>query len=256
MSSSWSARFLRERVAEWGRDVPPAPESPSPPNGMTTRSRSRGSGTPPCSSTSTASVSSPTRRCSLELVWTLAVGSFGPLRLVQCALAADELPEIDLVLVSHAHFDHLDTPSLGAIRGTPAAVMAAATSDLLPSRRYSSVRELRWNESTKVVTRHGEALVRSIEVNHWGARIGRDVRRGYTGFIVEREGRRLLLAETRHRPTCSGRTGASARSTPRSCPSAPTIRGSATTARRSRRSRWRMPLARACSCPCTTSPFS
>jgi len=42
----------------------------------------------------------------------LGIGSFGPQRLVQCALAADEMPAIDLVLVSHAHFDHLDTPSL------------------------------------------------------------------------------------------------------------------------------------------------
>jgi L-ascorbate metabolism protein UlaG (beta-lactamase superfamily) len=97
------------------------------------------------------------------------------------------------VLVSHAHFDHLDTPSLGAIRGRPAAVMAAETSDLLPRRHYSSVEELRWNEATKVVTPRGEALVRSIEVNHWGARVRRDIHRGYTGFIVEREGRKLLI---------------------------------------------------------------
>ena len=35
--------------------------------------------------------------------------------------------------------------------------------------------------------------MRSIEVKHWGARIGRDIHRGYTGFIVEREGRKLLI---------------------------------------------------------------
>ena len=33
----------------------------------------------------------------------------------------------------------------------------------------------------------------SIEVKHWGARISRDTWRGYTGWIVEREGRRLLI---------------------------------------------------------------
>ena len=36
-------------------------------------------------------------------------------------------------------------------------------------------------------------LVRGIEVKHWGARVRRDTYRGYTGFIVEREGRRLLI---------------------------------------------------------------
>ncbi len=193
MSSSWSARFLRERVAEWGRDVPPAPRKPVPAewddNAITVAWL--GHATVLVNFYGLRLITDPALFSRIGV--DLGLGSFGPLRLVQCALAADELPEIDLVLVSHAHFDHLDTPSLGAIRGRTAAVMAAATSDLLPSRRYSSVRELRWNESTKVVTRHGEALVRSIEVNHWGARIGRDVRRGYTGFIVEREGRRLLV---------------------------------------------------------------
>ena len=122
----------------------------------------------------------------------LGLGSLGPLRLVQCALTPDELPEIDLVLVSHAHFDHLDTPSLGSIRGRPAALMGPGTSDLLPRRRYSSVRELRWNESARVTTPRGDVLVRAIEVKHWGARIRRDTWRGYTGWVVEREGRRLL----------------------------------------------------------------
>ena len=124
----------------------------------------------------------------------LGLGTLGPLRLVQCALSRHELPEIDLVLVSHAHFDHLDRPSLRSLRGRPTAVMAWGTSDLLPRRRYDSVAELRWNDSTHVKTRRGDLRVRAIEVKHWGARIGRDRWRGYAGFIVEREGRRLLIA--------------------------------------------------------------
>jgi L-ascorbate metabolism protein UlaG (beta-lactamase superfamily) len=123
----------------------------------------------------------------------LGVGSLGPLRLVRCALRPAALPEIDLVLVSHAHFDHLDTPSLAVIPGTPAAIMAPATSDLLPRHRYASVRELHWDESAVVQTARGEIHVRSIEVKHWGARLRNDTHRGYTGFVVEREGKRLLI---------------------------------------------------------------
>lgn len=155
---------------------------------------------------------------------------------MHCALTADQLPDLVLVLVSHAHFDHLGTPSLGAIRGKPAVVMAVETADLLPSGWYSSVNELRWNDSAKVVTPRGEALVRSIEVKHWGARIGRDTYRGYTGFIVEREGRRLLVGgDTAQTPRRSGCIGASVPSMRRSCRSAPTIPGFAIPARRSRR---------------------
>ena len=193
LSSSWSARFVRDRLAEWGRDVPPAPHTPAPAawddNAITLAWL--GHATVLVNFYGLRLITDPTLfpRIGVDI----GPGSFGPLRLVQCALSPDALPEIDLVLVSHAHFDHLDTPSLGTIRGNPAAVMAWATSDLLPSGAYSSVHELRWNEAARLVTPRGEALVRSIEVKHWGARIGRDIHRGYTGFIVEREGRKLLI---------------------------------------------------------------
>jgi L-ascorbate metabolism protein UlaG (beta-lactamase superfamily) len=126
--------------------------------------------------------------------------SIGPLRLTSCALPPSKLPDIDLVLVSHAHFDHLDTPSLASIPGRPAAVMAASTSDLLPrKRRYSSVRELYWDQSAQIDTPRGDVEVRAIEVKHWGARLGRDTYRGYNGYIIKREGRSLLFGgDTAH----------------------------------------------------------
>ncbi len=119
--------------------------------------------------------------------------TIGPSRRTLCALSPSELPEIDLVLVSHAHFDHLDTRSLAALGGRPAALTAPATSDLLPRRRYSSVGELRWGETARTVTAHGEIEVTAIEVKHWGARLARDTYRGYNGYVLKREGRALLF---------------------------------------------------------------
>jgi L-ascorbate metabolism protein UlaG (beta-lactamase superfamily) len=193
LSSSWTARFLRGRMAEWGQEVPPAPHRPTPgswdDNAITLAWL--GHATVLVNFYGLRIITDPVlfNRIGVDL----GIGSLGPLRLVQCALTPEELPAIDLVLVSHAHFDHLDTPSLAALRGKPVAVMAAETSDLLPRRFYSSVHELRWDESTTVTASHGEALVRAIEVKHWGARIQRDTHRGYTGFVVEREGRKLLI---------------------------------------------------------------
>lgn len=201
LSSSWAARFLRERVQEIGRDVPPAPFRPTPdtwePNAITMAWL--GHATVLVNFYGLRILTDPVLfdRIGVDL----AVGSLGPKRLVRCALEPDALPDVDLVLVSHAHFDHLDTPSLAAVRGRPTAVMSAGTADLLPRRAYAAVHELRWNETVTVSTPHGEARVRALEVRHWGARLGRDDWRGYGGWVVEREGRRLLIggdtAETR-----------------------------------------------------------
>jgi L-ascorbate metabolism protein UlaG (beta-lactamase superfamily) len=186
---------VRERFSEIGREIPTAPHTPTPAswsdNAITLAWL--GHATVLINFYGVRILTDPTlfRRIGVDF----GLGSLGPLRLVQCALDAEALPEIDLVLVSHAHFDHLDTPSLAAVHGTslPAAVMAAGTSDLLPRTHYASVRELRWNDAATIATPRGDVLVRSIEVKHWGARVRRDTWRGYTGWIVEREGKKLLI---------------------------------------------------------------
>lgn len=193
LSSSWGARFIRERFAEIGRDLPSAPLTPTPgswaDNAITLAWL--GHATVLVNFYGLRILTDPTFFARIGVdAW---VGTIGPLRLVQCALAPEAVPAIDLLLVTHAHFDHLDTPSLAAVPGTPAVVMAQGTSDLLPRRATASVQELRWNETARIRTPRGDASVRAIEVRHWGARIQRDTWRGYAGFVVEREGRRLLI---------------------------------------------------------------
>ena len=193
LSSSWTARFLRDRLQEFGRTVPAAPHAPTPStwSDQAVTLSWLGHATVLINFYGLRILTDPVLfdRIGVDL----AIGSLGPKRLVQCALAPDALPEIDLVLVSHAHFDHLDTPSLSAVRGLPVAVMAKGTSDLLPRHAYREVHELAWNEAVTVTTPRGEARVRALEVRHWGARLGRDQWRGYGGWVVEREGRRLLI---------------------------------------------------------------
>jgi L-ascorbate metabolism protein UlaG (beta-lactamase superfamily) len=111
-------------------------------------------------------------------------------RLVAPALGCVELPKVDLILLSHAHMDHFDLPSLRRLqnRGTT-VVTAAKTSDLLRVNRYGSVRELGWGERTSV----GPLDVRAFQVNHWGARMRNDTYRGYNGYTLEAGRYRLLF---------------------------------------------------------------
>jgi L-ascorbate metabolism protein UlaG (beta-lactamase superfamily) len=121
------------------------------------------------------------------------LATVGPLRLTACALPAAQLPDVDVVLLSHAHFDHLDTASLRTLRGRPVVVTAWKTADLVPAGRVAGAHELRWNQAVHLRTGRGDLEVRAIEVKHWGARLNHDGYRGYNGYVIRREGRTLLF---------------------------------------------------------------
>jgi L-ascorbate metabolism protein UlaG (beta-lactamase superfamily) len=122
----------------------------------------------------------------------IKIGPFvlGMKRLVHPAVSLPELPVPNLILLSHAHMDHLDRPSLRKLenRGTT-VITAASTSDLLRVNRYRAVHELRWDESLQV----GPAKVRAFEVKHWGARTRTDVHRGYNGYLIEAGRYRIIF---------------------------------------------------------------
>ena len=112
----------------------------------------------------------------------------GPRRLIQPALRARDLPDLDLLLLSHAHMDHTD---LGTLRLLPAevpVVVQPGNRDLV--RRFGQVHELAWGDCIEV----GGMAVESTEVRHWGARMVTDSHRGYGGFLLQRAGRTVLFA--------------------------------------------------------------
>ncbi|HOL73052.1 MAG TPA: MBL fold metallo-hydrolase [Bryobacteraceae bacterium] len=117
--------------------------------------------------------------------------SLGLKRLVAPALDFEDLPRIDLVLLSHAHMDHTDLPSLRRLESRHTSVVCAVhTSDLLRPPRYSRVTELAWGQAARL----GPVTVRAVEVNHWGARMRTDRYRGYNGYLIESGSHRVLFA--------------------------------------------------------------
>jgi L-ascorbate metabolism protein UlaG (beta-lactamase superfamily) len=111
-------------------------------------------------------------------------------RLVAPALTFADLPPIDLILLSHAHFDHFDRPSLRRLANPSTTVITAAhTSDLLTVHRYRRVQEMAWGDRARV----GPSEIRAFRVKHWGARLRKDTFRGYNGYTIETGRYRVLF---------------------------------------------------------------
>jgi L-ascorbate metabolism protein UlaG (beta-lactamase superfamily) len=118
----------------------------------------------------------------------------GPKRRVAPALLPNDLPAPDLIVLSHAHFDHFDVWSLRKfLRKTP-VITARDTGDLLRCHRFENVHELDWGQSVTIETRAGPIRFTGLEVAHWGARMLRDDHRGYNGYLLERGGHSVCFA--------------------------------------------------------------
>jgi L-ascorbate metabolism protein UlaG (beta-lactamase superfamily) len=118
----------------------------------------------------------------------------GPKRLTAPALTVRDLPKIDIVLLSHAHFDHFDMRTLHRFDRSITVVTAGRTSDLLRWKRFRDVSELRWGETKSVTTYAGKIDITAFPVKHWGARKRRDTYRGYNGYVLEKNDRRIIFA--------------------------------------------------------------
>ncbi|MGH7524617.1 MAG: MBL fold metallo-hydrolase [Gemmatimonadales bacterium] len=118
----------------------------------------------------------------------LGPAQIGVRRLTPPALRVNQLPPIDLILLSHAHFDHLDRPTLRRLPRVAVVVAAHSLSDLLV--RFRDVRELRWGERTTV----RDITIEATPARHWGARLLRDQHRGWGGFLLTARGKRILFA--------------------------------------------------------------
>jgi L-ascorbate metabolism protein UlaG (beta-lactamase superfamily) len=123
--------------------------------------------------------------------------TIGPKRLTAPALQLQELPKIDVALLSHAHFDHFDLRTLRCFGESTSVIAARATSDLLRRTRFRDITELDWGEETRKATAAGDINISAFRVNHWGARKQQDTFRGYNGYLLESRGRgrrRIIFA--------------------------------------------------------------
>lgn len=105
----------------------------------------------------------------------------GPIKRVSHpSLIAADLPYIDLVLITHAHFDHLHLPSLRSIAAGQPIIVPKGVGSIVKKCAFSEVIELdRWQK----------AQFRDLEITltpakHWGARMIHDTYRQFGGYLI------------------------------------------------------------------------
>ncbi|HWH82923.1 MAG TPA: MBL fold metallo-hydrolase [Burkholderiaceae bacterium] len=98
----------------------------------------------------------------------------GPQRHVAPGLALAELPHIDVVLISHNHYDHLDDASVRALAaqpgGQPLFVVPLGLKAWFAARDIEHVVELDWWQSHLLPGAAGPVEVVMTPVQHWSGR--------------------------------------------------------------------------------------
>jgi L-ascorbate metabolism protein UlaG (beta-lactamase superfamily) len=95
-------------------------------------------------------------------------------------IAPAHLPPIDLVLLSHAHFDHLDRPSLRLLASKETTVITARRTGMLVPGGFQEVIELPEGQTL----RHRGVEVAALPAKHWGARSAWDQHRGANAYAI------------------------------------------------------------------------
>jgi L-ascorbate metabolism protein UlaG (beta-lactamase superfamily) len=113
-------------------------------------------------------------------------------RLRRPGVELPSLPPVDWVLITHAHMDHLNRPSLRRIVGhtrratgrAPGIILPRHTKDLVRDIDFSQVVELERWESFQT----GQLQITQTPARHWGARMIHDSHRGFGGYVIEGAG--------------------------------------------------------------------
>jgi L-ascorbate metabolism protein UlaG (beta-lactamase superfamily) len=111
-------------------------------------------------------------------------------RLRKAGLKLKDLPPIDLVLLTHAHFDHFNRRTLKRIPAPKTGIMPWGVGKLAQGLGFTRIIEMEWWETFC----GKEWKVVFTPAKHWGARYLRDLHRGYGGFVIEHQGRKVYHA--------------------------------------------------------------
>jgi L-ascorbate metabolism protein UlaG (beta-lactamase superfamily) len=103
-------------------------------------------------------------------------------RLAPPGVAIADLPPLDVVTVSHSHYDHLDLPTLKLLGNGPEYIVPLDVGEILRGAGLTQVTELAWWQSHVV----GDLKVTLVPAQHWSMRVPWDRnKRLWGGFVYE-----------------------------------------------------------------------
>jgi L-ascorbate metabolism protein UlaG (beta-lactamase superfamily) len=112
-------------------------------------------------------------------------------RMVDLPIKPEETKELDLVLISHAHYDHLDLPSLKRLPREPSLIVPPGYKPLIVGLGFSKIVEMKWGETFST----NGLQVEAFRPMHWGQRspFGEE-ERGYNSYLLTKNGKTILFA--------------------------------------------------------------
>lgn len=129
-------------------------------------------------------------------VWSDRASPFqwaGPKRVRAPGVALGDLPPVDLVLVSHNHYDHLDTATLATLVAThdPLIVTPLGNDSIIrKAAPLARVAAIDWDQRTTC----GPLVIEAEPVNHWSARWSSDRNEAlWAGFTIQAPNRRIFF---------------------------------------------------------------
>jgi L-ascorbate metabolism protein UlaG (beta-lactamase superfamily) len=112
--------------------------------------------------------------------------SFGPARYHDPGVPFEKLPPIDIILISHNHYDHLDLPTIQKIaRRDRPRILAPLGNDICIQSEDPSIQvdTLDWNEA---ITINEKVTIHLMPAQHWSARGVSDRNKALWGaFVIE-----------------------------------------------------------------------
>ena len=118
----------------------------------------------------------------------------GPKRVRKPGVAFDDLPKVDIVLLSHNHYDHLDLATLTRLRQifSPVLLVAAGDARLVGPLGFKDMRELDWWDEVLI---SDTLKITFVPAQHFSARGLFDRQRSlWGGYMIESRGRLVYFS--------------------------------------------------------------